>query len=71
MGEQCQEAVAQKAGDRQRHTQLFGRRESQPDILLTKRRREAGRLEFSIGNQAAISLVDGAPNSVEVRISRY
>ena len=35
-GEQCQEAIAQQAGQRHRDAQRFGRREGEPDVLLSQ-----------------------------------
>jgi hypothetical protein len=54
VGQQGQEPVAQKIGDRQGHPQIFGGGKGEANILLGKRRREAGRLEFPVGDQRPI-----------------
>jgi len=36
MGQQGQETVAQDVGERQRHAQIFGGGERQPDVLLAE-----------------------------------
>src|SRR5713101_9271513 len=59
MGQQGQEPVTQEAGERQRYAQIFRGRKDEPNILVAEGRREPGRLELSIGDQAAIGLVDG------------
>jgi hypothetical protein len=54
-----QETVAQDVGERQRHAQIFGGGERQPDVLLAEGRSDAGRLEYSIGDQPAIGVNGG------------
>ena len=71
VGEQGEEAVAQQAGDRQRHVEVLGGGEHEANVLLPKRRGETRRLELLVGDQRAVRLVHRAPNRVEVRMSRY
>jgi len=59
VAEECQEAVAQQAGNWHRHAQVLGGGEHEPNILLPERRRKARRLELSIGEERPIGLVDG------------
>ena len=44
-GQQCQEAIPQQAGDRQRRLQFLGRRQYEADVLLAELGGETGRLE--------------------------
>src|SRR4051794_38299774 len=57
---QRQEAIAQQTCERHGYPQVICGGEDEPDILVAKRRGEAGGLELLVGNQLAIGLVNGS-----------
>jgi hypothetical protein len=57
VGQQGQEAVIDQAGQRQRHTQRFGRGEHQAIIFKSQGSGKAGGLELLVGDQCAVGLV--------------
>ena len=57
VGEQRQETVAQQAGDRQRHLELFTGGKHQSDVLEAEVCGEASGLELVTGDQSAVRLV--------------
>ena len=57
LGEEAQKSVVQQAGQRQGYLQVLGRGQSEPDVLVSERGREGGRLKLSFDDQVAIGLV--------------
>src|SRR5262249_18051227 len=59
VGEQCQEAIPQEAGDRQWRLQRLGGGEHESDVLLPEFGGEAGGFELVACDEAAVRLVHG------------